>query len=170
MTTTTRSSRAALVLGGMVVLTVSGCSPVTEGVVGLTVDTAGNPVALLAPCDTNALGGEVDDVGITRLIPGERGADAWDRIARWGDLDLASDGELIEFPLDVALEPGQEYLLWADEPGQLLGPAVQLAAVDFTAAEVAGLAPGEVLANLAPPLDRTSVAEFAASACDTSHW
>ncbi|PWD51609.1 hypothetical protein C8046_14105 [Serinibacter arcticus] len=163
-----RTARATATAGlvAAATLALGGCSAVPGGVVGLTVDDAGRVLALLAPCDGETIGGEVDDVVLTRLIPGERGSDAWDRISHETNLDLVSDGAPIEVVVEAELEPGESYYVHALGPSLPWSPGDQLERVDLDTEIVAGLTPGEVVTGLAAPRDLLTREEFDRTACE----
>ncbi|MFB7290518.1 hypothetical protein [Actinacidiphila glaucinigra] len=149
----------------------SGCGPAITGVMGITVTEDGKPLAVMLVCD-----GQVERV---TLHDADRGPSRKSRLAAWNrgrpatgfsvwSLESGGRGWSVDKPMPP-LEPGRGYTLhgWTGDPESTTS------GVDFTAAQLAGLRPGQVRwfrGEGMPGADRggfatAGVGEFRAEAC-----
>ncbi|MFI8186413.1 hypothetical protein OG539_14705 [Actinacidiphila glaucinigra] len=167
-----RNRRVVLaVLGAAGLGLLSGCGAATTGVMGISVTEDGKPLAVMLVCD-----GRVESV---TLHDADRGPSRKNRLAAWSrgrpatgfsvwSLESGGRGWSVEKTM-APLEPGRTYTLY----GWTGDPASTTSGVDFTAAQLAGLRPGQVRwfkGEEMPGTDRdgfatVGVAEFRADAC-----
>ncbi len=146
---------AAGIAAGMV--TLSGCSAATEGLIGLTVTESGKAMLVLAPCDGKAIGGGVSDVHLDA-------AEDRTEFPETKGRDLLSGGEPIQIEVDLVLEASMTYEIWASAMSDYYS-TVYLESVTFTQADFLSLQPGEILTSRRSPYDVVPLESFARLAC-----
>jgi hypothetical protein len=135
----------------------SGCTVEARGVMGIGVGADGDPVAFLQVCSDHIDGAtayvtDSDHRGSWTADPAATG------FATWSLLD-GGDGWSVAEPF-VAPEPGQVYSLY----GWTRDNSSSATSVSFTAADLAGMKPGQVRYNDVTVV--TTVEEFRQHACD----
>lgn len=120
-------------------LLLTGCSPAIRGIVGIGLSEAGEPVALLAPCE-----GVVDAV---RLYEMDAEGLLGDEAARWDfeSGDAPDELDLLERVSPLSASDRFELRAWADHPGWINSEQKRLQPTWFDAADLARLGADEVL-------------------------
>jgi hypothetical protein len=156
-----------LLLGSVVALSGCGNLVTTEivGAVGISVDTEGDPVVVVAVCD-----GYLDQVAV---VQGREGlaedetnpvVGTWDaagQLTGVSELDLAAPGSDWQTRTPVSLETGEHYIVTARQ----VDADVQASQVDFFGRDLQGMEPGFVYTGAAPELDEHEAAAFEAASC-----
>ncbi len=141
-----------LAVGAAVALSSCGNLITTEivGKVGISVDTEGNPVVVVAVCD-----GYLDQVEISQGREGLAEDETNPLVGTWdaagqhtgvSELDLAAPGSDWQTRTPVSLEPGVLYIVTAHQ----VGADVQASQVDFDVGDLRGLEPGYVYTGSGP--------------------
>lgn len=159
----------AMVASGVLAM-LSGCSPVPTGIVAVSINSEGVPVAVFLDCEE---GGGMEHLTVT--VAGENGVGYKGRY-RW----VSPDGDVTpglvvldqksEWATDsslAAFEPGVEYRMGAGSSSN----ARSSTKVDFTLEDLQSIGAGEVMVDRYDPAVKEfqpvieSAQEFLASAC-----
>jgi hypothetical protein len=121
-------------------LVLAGCTAAERGLVGISVDPDGEPVAVFEPCENRVAG-----VAVVEVDPDGRAVNRLSRV----ELDASED--VREYALlggDVEIAAGQRYELAAWAEGTAAWPfnsGANLISVWFEASDFARLEPGKVM-------------------------
>ncbi|WP_406858932.1 hypothetical protein ABZO31_01265 [Streptomyces sp. HUAS MG47] len=175
-----RRGAAACLMGGIVLLSASACSPELRPIVAVSVDERGTPRALLRSCDDGwvrspRLRGEPTPPSAAPSSPvGTPAPSAPPSAPAWVGWNTDEDHRAADFPLFTppvewkadfrgtpSLRPGYTYALRFWEPDDALAYAGE---VTFDAEDLARLEPGQVL-TFQGVMTRDAFEEAAEDAC-----
>ena len=143
---------------GLAAMSLSGCVALHEGLIGLTVNDAGEAVLVLAPCDGTTIKGGVTHI---RLVADRERV----LVLETKGQVLRADGEPIQVEVELDLDASMTYDLQASEAAGLLTQGAFLKVLEFTQADFLSLEPGEILTTFDSPYDVVPLDSFARLAC-----
>jgi hypothetical protein len=133
---------ATLTVASGCLLLLTACTPATRGLVGLTLDADGHPIAVFAPCEGQLAGIRFED------DPVRDDGDPGDQISRW-KLDPADDITEFDVFAESGVDPSDPRTLvinaWAQHGGWPSGETKNLWWIEFEAADLEGLETGSVM-------------------------